>query len=409
MIKNLILITSSFPYGIREVFLENEIKHLSKSFSTIYIFSINNDYSVKNKRDLPPNCTSQNIYLNTGLKQKFLSLLNIFSIHIIKEFLSLPIKKKLNHRIISTFLISYFKAKIIKKEIQKKINYSDDLFYLYSYWGNDGAIAITLVNNNNTKKFCRVHGSDLYFESNPINYLPFRKTLYNNLDVIFTISEIGNDYINNYYKIKSKIIVSKLGVEPHNNINHILNKTNKIQPFKIVSCSNLIPLKRVHLIIESLSLIKELEIIWIHFGDGIEEEKLTELANKRLHNNITVEWKGRVSNHDVIEFYKKNQINLFINVSTTEGIPVSIMEAMSFGIPCIATNVGGTNEIVTNNNGKLISSNPSTLELKVAILNILNIEPEKYHQYVTNAFLTWKNNYNSEINYEDFIEKINQL
>ena len=34
--------------------------------------------------------------------------------------------------------------------------------------------------------------------------------------------------------------------------------------------------------------------------------------------------------------------HVFLNVSSSEGVPVSIIEAMSFGIPCIATNVGGT-------------------------------------------------------------------
>lgn len=41
-------------------------------------------------------------------------------------------------------------------------------------------------------------------------------------------------------------------------------------------------------------------------------------------------------------------------MSDSEGIPVSIMEAMSFGIPVIARNVGGMSEIVNEENGLLL-------------------------------------------------------
>lgn len=43
-------------------------------------------------------------------------------------------------------------------------------------------------------------------------------------------------------------------------------------------------------------------------------------------------------------------------MSDSEGIPVSIMEAMSFGIPVIARNVGGMSEIVNEENGLLLEN-----------------------------------------------------
>ncbi|NCO54621.1 MAG: glycosyltransferase, partial [Bacteroidetes bacterium] len=61
-------------------------------------------------------------------------------------------------------------------------------------------------------------------------------------------------------------------------------------------------------------------------------------------------------------------VDLFINVSESEGIPVSIMEALSAGIPVIATNVGGTNEIVNNDVGFLIDKE---FEINTAV-NIIN-------------------------------------
>lgn len=55
--------------------------------------------------------------------------------------------------------------------------------------------------------------------------------------------------------------------------------------------------------------------------------------------------------------YSEHPVDVFINLSTNEGVPVSIMEAISFDIPIVATDVGGTSEIVTDETGILVSSN----------------------------------------------------
>lgn len=49
---------------------------------------------------------------------------------------------------------------------------------------------------------------------------------------------------------------------------------------------------------------------------------------------------GYIANKDLLDWYKTNKPSIFINVSSSEGVPVSIMESMSCGIPTIATDVG---------------------------------------------------------------------
>ena len=58
--------------------------------------------------------------------------------------------------------------------------------------------------------------------------------------------------------------------------------------------------------------------------------------------------KGNVDNAALLEDYITENYYLFVNVSSSEGIPVSIMEASSVGIPCLATDVGGTGEIISD-------------------------------------------------------------
>ena len=105
-----------------------------------------------------------------------------------------------------------------------------------------------------------------------------------------------------------------------------------------MSCSNLIKVKRIDLILESLSFIKNRKIDWFVIGDG-PMRKYIEENEKRLDGDINIKMVGRLQNKEVYDFYKKENPDLFINLSSSEGVPVSIMEAMSFGIPVIATDV----------------------------------------------------------------------
>jgi glycosyltransferase involved in cell wall biosynthesis len=109
----------------------------------------------------------------------------------------------------------------------------------------------------------------------------------------------------------------------------------------------------------------------------------------------------------VLSWYAENNPSLFINVSTTEGIPVSIMEAMSFGIPVIATDVGGTSEIVNDGNGMLLPKNPEISLISNIILQFYNLNDETKIKLKREVYTSWANNFDAEKNYNDFLKNIN--
>ena len=95
----------------------------------------------------------------------------------------------------------------------------------------------------------------------------------------------------------------------------------------------------------------------------------------------------------------------FINLSDSEGIPVSIMEAMSVGLPVIARDVGGNNEIVNSNVGCLLEKNMDTLEMSSIICDFVKeriMSIKKYKQISDNSKAQWNNLYFAEKNYKDF-------
>jgi glycosyltransferase involved in cell wall biosynthesis len=89
-------------------------------------------------------------------------------------------------------------------------------------------------------------------------------------------------------------------------------------------------------------------------GDGPEKERL-EQAIKLLPENIKFSILGQLDNSEVIAYYKRVFVDGFISLSESEGLPVSMMEAISFGIPILARNVGGVSEIVNEITGILIN------------------------------------------------------
>ena len=116
---------------------------------------------------------------------------------------------------------------------------------------------------------------------------------------------------------------------------------------------------------------------------------------------------GFLPNTNVKELLSQQSFDLFINASESEGVPVSIMEAMSYGIPVIAPNVGGISDIVNDSTGKLLSSNPSIKEIADAIQEIYY--SSSYSNYRENAFLMVKENYNADSNYINFIKKLSEI
>ena len=321
----------------------------------------------------------------------------------------------LNKATLSSLVATYTKATAVNSFLEKfvaenKIERSS--LTLYSYWMNDMAAGLAMFNYKNpqVKTLCRAHGWDLYFERHTPNYLSLRNFIVGNLTATFCISENGKNYLDELTanKFSQKIKLARLGTF---NTKNVLSASNSGK-LKLVSCSNIVPLKRIHLIIEALASIDDLEIEWVHFGVHFLKDEIENLAHKKLSGKKNVRYKfgGQVTNEALLHYYTTNAIDAFINVSETEGLPVSIMEANSFGIPAIATNVGGTAEIVQHNvNGFLLKATCTVEEIVATIRLLYNLSAEKKSSMRKSAFEIWNKDFNAEKNYSTFAQTILSL
>ena len=86
--------------------------------------------------------------------------------------------------------------------------------------------------------------------------------------------------------------------------------------------------------------------IELRIGGNRNEKLLLDTINKNGLNNI-VKFEGWVGGDKKINLF--NWADVFILPSFNEGLPISILEAMSYGMPIISTPVGGIPEVVREN------------------------------------------------------------
>jgi glycosyltransferase involved in cell wall biosynthesis len=405
---NLVLLTNSYPLFEGEYFLDDEINIIAHRFEKIHILCFHEPYTKKHSRALPQNVSVKNISLEKKTVSTLYKIVNLLNPILIKEVLvnASSFKNTSTFNKLKIGLGFFSKSKAILHEIEcflseNRVNVKEATFY--SYWHDDKAMAISLLKKKypDVMAIARAHGWDLDYQRHTPPYLPFKHFMLDHLNRTVCISYEGQRVFNSLFKneFSSKITVSRLGKT--NNRTPVFKKENKF--FLICSCSNLIPLKRVSLIIDLISALKNKHIKWVHFGYGILETELKEYAKAKFID-IEFEFKGKAQNEEILDFYNQNFVDLFINLSETEGIPVSIMEAQSAGIPVLATDVGGTKEIVGLQNGFLVPKDFDMKETAATITQYLSSSDEEINNKRKNAYQNWQTNYNAAINYTKFAD-----
>ncbi|MBA3679576.1 MAG: glycosyltransferase [Bacteroidetes bacterium] len=362
MNQTLYILVDDFSNEHKEAFFENELPSLCSRFKKIYVISLypeNNktlNFTADNLEVLDFNyfaaCNRAQVF-----KKNTAEILRVFltelkqthnKLFYIKNF------KSLLNQLVLTFAAAANLQAFIKKDINHETVF-------YCYWFKQWAAALSIISTREPKlKFVsRVHGGD-YDEGQIKTVLPFRYFQLAQVTHIFPVSEYGKTYLVSRFNTNpSKITIARLGLA-------LNSKTWLVEPtlLHIVSCSSVIPLKRVHLIAEILKHVK-IPCRWTHFGDGPLLKEIKHAGSSLQH---TVDLKGHIPNKEFIAYLNIHPISCFINVSESEGIPVSMMEAIACGIPLIGTNVGGVSEIVTPETGFLLDSNFNAFETAELIM-----------------------------------------
>ncbi len=292
---------------------------------------------------------------------------------------------------------------------------SYDEVVLYSYWlFANVRVAIGISEYlkrkgiTNIRIVSRAHRYDLYEERNRLNYLPMREYILDKIDRVYVCSRNGTDYLRQRHPaFQEKINVGYIGT-----LDCGVSQQQKTDVFHIVSCCRIVPVKRLERLADALCLI-DFSCKWTVIGGGIEGDKYYQQVKDYIHSkldakrNIEVEFTGALPHDAIFDYYKGNYVDALINPSESEGLPAVIMEAASFGIPIIATDVGGTTEIVIDGvNGFILPENFTDEALADAIDRMKELPSETYAGFRRNAREIWQENFDASVNNARFAEEL---
>ena len=169
---------------------------------------------------------------------------------------------------------------------------------------------------------------------------------------------------------------------------------------RLLSCSDMGPVKRIDRIIDALGSWEGSNIEWTHFGEGPLLEEMKKRAEQVLGNkhNVRFRFMGQVKNRVIHEYYNTQTVDLFVNVSEAEGLPISLMECMSYGVPAIVTKAGGNTELVTESAGFLLDVDFSDEELCGAIKSYIEMDHKEQEKMRTSAYERWKEYFDASVN-----------
>lgn len=248
-----------------------------------------------------------------------------------------------------------------------------DLIHCQSPIG--GAITRLVAKRNNTKVIYTAHGFHFYKGGPKINWLlyyPLEKYLSKYTDTLITINE--EDYqIAKTFCAKKVVHLNGVGfdsqkVDMIKRENNSLKESLKISEKQqiILSVGELNKNKNHEIVIEALSKIPKDKYMYIICGDGKLNKQLHKLVRKYgLENNV----RFMGFRKDVLEFY--NIADIFIFPSFREGLSVSLMEAMSFGLPILASNIRGNIDLIDNGKGGYLFNPSKKNELRSLIKKLL--------------------------------------
>jgi colanic acid/amylovoran biosynthesis glycosyltransferase len=361
--RKLILFTHSYPYGLGELWKHNELILLSKYYEEIRVVPFCYGGNLERKDLFLDNVFVENpLFFDDCLtlgkvESIFLFLFSFPMKNLIESFRLLRSSNRVNF---IKFFISIKKRKLIleKKIISDILKNDKNDVVLYFYWGLGAVEFLPFVDISGFKNIVvRMHRYDLYEHENS-NYIPFRKALMNSRITILPSSDDGLDHLRKLYpRTRALVKTQRCGVMKPG----FVVEENSDDVLRIVSCSLLVKVKRISMMVEAASKLK-IPFKWIHIGYGeLFDQIQSEINSHDLSEKFILV--GKVNSEMVLDFYRENKFDLFINTSKSEGVPFSIMEALSVGIPVIATDAGGTKEIVDKTVGAILLNNFDVSEL----------------------------------------------
>lgn len=212
-----------------------------------------------------------------------------------------------------------------------------------------------------------------FYKNNKLVSLLFNRFLIwllKRADYIFTLDELSTKqylkYTNKVQQVDNSVVLPTPQTP----------KDGYHAPLRLLFVGRLSNVKGIDKIIEAVECFTE-EVMLTIVGDGEEKDTLHDMVvKKKLEKRVA--FIGAVSPHTVSQYMRENDI-LLLN-SILEGKPMTIIEAMSYGMPVVTTPVGGIAEMTQRHiNCEYTDGTP------IGIITAINTILQNYKKYSEGA------------------------
>lgn len=416
-ISNVVLLTNYFPFDKGEEYLEAELPIIASTFTSVTVIPLMTTTASTQTRELPDNVKLIEVNGERGMPLRILDLVRQVASGRKgwDGFRAAPGGR----RVIEKAFDAYFESRAVSV-LDRLIDLEPTFrpapgtpITIYSYWfyltARVGAGLKNRWSTTNPLRFVsRGHGYDVNIGASAINYLPEREYLLDQVDELYPVSASTTRWFREEYpQFSRKVHTRRLGSSAVKDFSQA-----KQEPLHIISCSTIRSLKRLEVIADAVEqlLPSVPDTVWTHIGSGTTDyaTKLEKDIKARLGSAVRFE--GQMSNSEVHRWYQENEATAFVNVSKSEGVPVSIMEAMSYSLPIIATDVGGTSELFSPSMfDGILPKDLSGDDLREALIRLHSASPDDYSTFAAASREEWESSWNSERNFEDFMPDLARL
>lgn len=406
MASTLIYITSTFPYGgiTEQSFILPELEPLAKAFDRVILVPEHID-SESVMCDLPEGVETDTRFAKANRQPSSLGSQLKYAIH--PKFAAALIHGGTNMLHYNRFrsLLSYFSgARRFAKFIAGNYPPVSGKYTFYTFWCHWCTTAFALIpNTGNATIVSRAHGYDIFDHRVSYRSHYLRRQTFKRLTALYPQSSDGAEYILSQYPF----IADKTSVQFLGNT-RIYTATNPPADSDEITFCTVARFHTVKRLPQTAALLERLAAAhpdkhfrWILIGDGSDRPAI-ENKVKHAPSNLIVEMRGQMDNADIQHLYATRHIDFFLLLSSSEGTPIALCEALGYGIPVVASHVGGMPALLGSENpGSVAAAGGITVEPSLdskACLSALKplIESAPLRQKLRAAALAnWEKNFNA--------------
>lgn len=256
-----------------------------------------------------------------------------------------------------------------------------DIIHAHTYLG--GWVALSVSDTLGIPIVLTEHYTGLLSGDISETHQEIMRATYPRVTQVLGVSQALADAISQQYGCDTRVIP--------NFINTHQFKLKNVKPadaktVRLITVGDLIPRKQIDLLIDAVKITNGVSLTII--GDGPERGRLhRKVRDLGLTNQIELE--GRLDQKAIAEKLLRHDI--YVHPSKVETFGISLIEAMSCGLPAIAFDNGGSRDIITRDTG-LIVTDQSPEGLRDAIQRVIghwtDYDPEIIRQRVLDHFST---------------------